>query len=116
MTSQIPKSVKGQSCEHSLDQFPRASCVWAEVKYDGERTQIHVAVAPDGNSNTTIFSKSGRDSTTDRVAVLDIVKSALGLSTSGPEVVGIHRPMIRNIVLEAEMVAYSTKRGKIDGK
>ena len=46
-----------------------SQAVWAETKYDGERTQIHVQVDEDMQSRITIFSKSQRDSTLDRHGV-----------------------------------------------
>ncbi|PSR73821.1 hypothetical protein PHLCEN_2v10391 [Hermanssonia centrifuga] len=68
-TYMIPKCIKGQSCSHALNYLKNSEKVWAETKYDGERTQIHVEVRPDGTSKITIFSKSGRNSTWDRFAI-----------------------------------------------
>jgi DNA ligase 4 len=109
--------VKGQSCEHVLRQFKHAERVWAEVKYDGERTQIHVVIHPNGRSDITIFSKTGRNSTLDRLAVHDTIRRALGLPVGGADTWNTQgRKNIQNVVLEAEMVAFSNTRNQIDGE
>jgi DNA ligase 4 len=109
--------VKGQSCEHALRQFKHAERVWAEVKYDGERTQIHVVVRPNERSDITIFSKTGRNSTLDRLAVHDTIRRALGLPVGGADMWDTRgRKDIQNVVLEAEMVAFSDTRNQIDGE
>ncbi|CCM02607.1 uncharacterized protein FIBRA_04710 [Fibroporia radiculosa] len=103
---QIPKCVKGQSCVHSLQALHNSKKVWAETKYDGERAQIHVKMVS-GDPHITIFSKSGRDSTLDRVAIHPVILGALKLGSSAS-------PMKKNVILEAEMVAFSDPIGAID--
>ncbi|KAJ7623353.1 hypothetical protein FB45DRAFT_837508 [Roridomyces roridus] len=97
----IPKSQKGQGCLHALAMLQTSRAVWAETKYDGERTQIHVEILPDGSSNITIFSKSKRDSTMDRHGIHGLIRRALGLSER-PEL----RRVKANVILDAEMVAW----------
>lgn len=80
--------------------------VWVETKYDGERAQIHVDFLPSGVPNITIFSKSKRDSTQDRAAIHSIILDALRLS-------GVKNGRIKNVILDAEMVAHNGER--IDG-
>lgn len=94
--------------------------MWAETKYDGERAQIHVKVRADGGSDITIFSKSRRESTGDRVAVHDIIRAALGLRLAKASA-GSSRPspsqppkVKHTIILDAEMVAFCGD--KIAGK
>ncbi|KDR65743.1 hypothetical protein GALMADRAFT_148452 [Galerina marginata CBS 339.88] len=107
----IPKSEKGQGCQHALDFLQGSSRVWAETKYDGERAQIHVEIRADNSSRITIFSKSKRDSTHDRHAVHSIIRSALGLDPSHQRDKG--RTIVRqNVILDAEMVAF--RGGKVD--
>ena len=108
----MPKSEKGQSCPHALGVLFPSETVWAETKYDGERAQIHVKVRTDGGSDITIFSKSRRESTGDRVAVHDIIRAALGLRlakvTAGSSRINASQPpkIKHTIILDAEMVAF----------
>ncbi|KAK0446631.1 hypothetical protein EV421DRAFT_1901481 [Armillaria borealis] len=80
-----------------------AKVVWVETKYDGERAQIHVDVLPSGIPNITIFSKSKRDSTQDRAAIHSIILDTLQLS-------GGKNGRIKNVILDAEMVAHNGER------
>lgn len=85
-----------------------AKKVYAETKYDGERAQIHVEVPSDGTkARITIFSKSTRDSSLDRVGVFPIIRQALGLEE------GQTPRITQNVILDAEMVAYHNDH--IDG-
>ncbi|GLB41971.1 putative DNA ligase N terminus [Lyophyllum shimeji] len=99
----IPKSEKGRSPRHALRFLRDSPKVWAEIKYDGERAQIHVEVQPH-QTNITIFSKSKRDSTWDRKAVHECIYQALGLSKQGR--VGAQSAVQSNVILDAEMVAF----------
>ncbi|KZT70831.1 hypothetical protein DAEQUDRAFT_688765 [Daedalea quercina L-15889] len=103
---QIPKCSKGQSCGQSLRLLRSSKRVWAETKYDGERTQIHVDIGA-GCPRITIYSKSGRDSTMDRVAIHPLLLSAIGFDSPSCKVK-------KNVILEAEMVAYSEALHRID--
>ncbi|KAI0272640.1 hypothetical protein BC834DRAFT_356527 [Gloeopeniophorella convolvens] len=109
---QIPKCEKGRGCALALARLARARTVWAETKYDGERAQVHVCVLPGGAPQITIFSKSGRDSTLDRRAVHPIILDALGLSLGSSS--GSDRPPVQDIIVEAEMVAYSDVHDRVD--
>ncbi|SJL03675.1 uncharacterized protein ARMOST_07032 [Armillaria ostoyae] len=100
---EIPKSLKGQGCSHALSLLRSAKVVWVETKYDGERAQIHVDVSPSGIPNITIFSKSKRDSTQDRAAIHSIILDTLQLS-------GVKNGRIKNVILDAEMVAHNGER------
>ncbi|KAI0955281.1 hypothetical protein AcW1_006907 [Taiwanofungus camphoratus] len=126
---QIPKCVKGQGCAHALKYFRESKKVWAETKYDGERAQIHVELNPAGGEpRITIFSKSGRDSTLDRISVHSIIREAIGVprldeppcnqevTTASPTVLSISNlsKVKKNVILEAEMVAYSDVLDRID--
>ena len=117
---EIPKSAKGRSPLHALELLDTDGRIWAETKYDGERAQVHVRFCENGEVTIAIFSKSKRDSTLDRIAVhphvsrsicCDVkvnvesrtIKAALG---------GIGK---QDIILDAEMVAFSDERNAIDG-
>ncbi|KIJ62038.1 hypothetical protein HYDPIDRAFT_42295 [Hydnomerulius pinastri MD-312] len=99
---EVPKSAKGRSPLHALELLDSGGQVWAETKYDGERAQIHVRFGEDEEMKIAIFSKSKRDSTLDRMAVHPIIKEALS---------GLGR---QDIILDAEMVAFSDERNAID--
>ncbi|KAL4063136.1 DNA ligase/mRNA capping enzyme [Scleroderma citrinum] len=100
---EVPKSAKGRCPQHALELIESCDKIWAETKYDGERAQIHVSYDQNGKMNIMIFSKSKRDSTMDRIAVHSIVKDAL-----------VAMPP-QQIILDAEMVAYSEQKESIDG-
>lgn len=110
----MPKNVKGRNCHNALSYFQTSTTVWAETKYDGERAQIHVEIVKgnDGmvSSNIRIWSKSGRESTWDRLGVHGIVMDAFGLNHFGRRgKFDLPFSMMRvkkNIVLDAEMVAW----------
>ncbi|GJE91101.1 DNA ligase 4-like protein [Phanerochaete sordida] len=112
----IPKCIKGKGCKDSLNVLKEASKVWIETKYDGERAQIHVEVDDTGRSKITIFSKSKRDSTMDRYATHSIIRDALGLPDpfEGGGDSTITPRIKRNVIIEAEMVAYSDTTRKVD--
>ncbi|KAF9221357.1 DNA ligase/mRNA capping enzyme [Gyrodon lividus] len=99
---EVPKSAKGRSPLHALELLNSGGQIWAETKYDGERAQIHVHFSEVGEMKIAIFSKSKRDSTLDRIAVHPIVKESLA---------GLAR---QDIILDAEMVAFSDERNAID--
>ncbi|THH32366.1 hypothetical protein EUX98_g1806 [Antrodiella citrinella] len=114
----IPKCTKGLGCSNAIKALRRSNTIWAETKYDGERAQIHVQIDENMDSQITIFSKSKRDSTLDRHGVHHIIREALGLPQRHEK-----RPpsedhefwVMKNVVLEAEMVAYSDTLAKVDG-
>ena len=76
--------------------------VWAEVKYDGERAQIHIEILSAVKEKITIFSKSKRDSTHDRRAIHSTIRHAIGLCETSPTE---HRKVKQNVTLDAEIVA-----------
>ena len=53
--------------------------VSVEKKYDGEYCQVHIDLSK-GQDCVQIFSKSGKDSTIDRIAVHEPIKQSLGIS------------------------------------
>lgn len=62
--------IKGRSIKHCLDMsHGRMSC---EEKMDGEYCQIHIDLSK-GRNCIQIFSKSGKDSTVDRIALHEYV-------------------------------------------
>ncbi|KAF8636408.1 hypothetical protein AX17_003590 [Amanita inopinata Kibby_2008] len=99
---QMPKSRKGRGYSDALSHFRGSKRVWAETKYDGERAQIHLDVLSTDESRITIFSKSKRDSTQDRVALHRTVLWALGIRDGNRNG---ETKVKHNVILDAEMVA-----------
>ncbi|ORY50865.1 DNA ligase/mRNA capping enzyme [Rhizoclosmatium globosum] len=76
---------KATSCAHVIRhmQSQGETEFVAEVKYDGERNQIHFnANATDHEKRITLYSKSKRNSTSDRILCHDIVLATLGIKES----------------------------------
>ncbi|QRV88820.1 ATP-dependent DNA ligase [Ceratobasidium sp. AG-Ba] len=78
---EIPKCFKARSVKNALDVLNSSGSerMFAEVKYDGERMQIHVDFSKPVQEQITIFSKNKRDSTWDRAGTHPIIQAALGL-------------------------------------
>ncbi|KAI0011214.1 hypothetical protein F4779DRAFT_626714 [Xylariaceae sp. FL0662B] len=95
--------LKGRSIKHCLDMAGsrQMSC---QRKIDGEYCQIHVDLRKP-RCCIQIFSKSGKDSTQDRVGHRPIQES---LKLGTPEC-----PFKLGCILEGELVVYSTKDDKI---
>ncbi|KAL5536761.1 hypothetical protein ACEPAF_584 [Sanghuangporus sanghuang] len=116
---QIPTCFKARGCRDALDKLKHSTSVWAETKYDGERMQIHVSPNECGESEITIFSKSRRDSTLDRIATHWIIREALRLDHDHPDACAraratTHHNVLLTVILEAEMIAYDRTYG-VDG-
>ena len=77
----------------------------AEVKYDGEYCEIHINLRNTSN-NIKIFSKNGKDATSDRQCLHDTIRTALRIGQ--PDCL-----LKQNCIILAEMVAYSDKEEKI---
>ena len=59
--------MKAKSCQHVVDHA-KGRQMYMQRKYDGEYCQIHINLSR-GYKCITIYSKSGRDSTDDRVFI-----------------------------------------------
>ncbi|KAK0626413.1 hypothetical protein B0T14DRAFT_103043 [Immersiella caudata] len=95
--------IKGRSIKHCLDMsHGRMSC---EEKMDGEYCQIHIDLSK-GRSCIQIFSKSGKDSTMDRIALHDSIRQSLQLGKPSC-------PIKKGCILEGELLVYSDKDAKI---
>jgi ATP-dependent DNA ligase len=80
---------------------------YSEVKYDGERMQIHIQ-----DNQLQIFSKSGRNSTQDRVLAHDIILQSLASEFHN---VLTNRVESRfNCILEAELLVFDHANGAIE--
>ncbi|PHH82797.1 hypothetical protein CDD82_4776 [Ophiocordyceps australis] len=76
-----------------------------ETKMDGEYCQIHVDAAHNP-PRIQIFSKSGKDSTEDRVGLHDTIAQSLNLDLPDCKI-------RKHCILEGELVVYSDKENKI---
>ncbi|KAI1074137.1 hypothetical protein F5B20DRAFT_586572 [Whalleya microplaca] len=96
--------LKGRSIKHCLDMAGsrQMSC---ERKIDGEYCQIHVDLCKH-EPCIQIFSKSGKDSTKDRLGLHRPIKDSLELGSS-------KCPLRLGCILEGELVVYSMKDNKI---
>ncbi|KAH7318466.1 hypothetical protein B0I35DRAFT_243254 [Stachybotrys elegans] len=94
---------KARSIKHCLDMGSGRMSV--ESKLDGEYCQIHVDPSK-GAGAIQIFSKSGKDSTEDRHAVISSISESLRLGQPDCQ---IHEACI----LEGELVVYSDLEKKI---
>ncbi|EWC47384.1 hypothetical protein DRE_00352 [Drechslerella stenobrocha 248] len=100
-----PVFMKALSCDWVLGMVGKG--VWAvERKYDGEYCQIHVDLGK-GKDWLKIYSKSGRDSTQDRVGCHAVIREALQLDS--PE----KRVVRQRCILEAEFLVYSNRQQQI---
>ncbi|KIJ55558.1 hypothetical protein M422DRAFT_240172 [Sphaerobolus stellatus SS14] len=121
---EVPKSQKGTKVSHALSFFGGESEVWVETKYDGERMQIHIDLSKDESEQITIYSKSKRNSTQDRMGAHPIIRAALGLPQD-PDIhliypqlsrrrVAANRLIKRSAILDAEVLPYSESNNAID--
>ncbi|MBA7494047.1 DNA ligase [subsurface metagenome] len=89
---------KARSIKHSV-KIAGSRVMSVERKYDGEYCQIHIDNSK-GQGTIQIFSKSGKDSTEDRIGLHSAIKRGLRLKT--PECKIKHRA-----ILEGELLIYS---------
>lgn len=95
--------IKGRSLKQCLQMGNgRMSC---EEKYDGEYCQVHIDLSK-GYDCIQIFSKSGKDSTKDRIALHDSIHKSLQLNKPSC-------PFKKGCILEGELLVYSDKEDKI---
>ncbi|KAI5475749.1 ATP dependent DNA ligase [Pseudohyphozyma bogoriensis] len=112
--------------------------VAVETKYDGERLQIHIDLIKPYEKQIQIFSKSGRDSTRDRILLHPIIRAALNLdspssdpslsahapfpsstpcTTFFPHLISTsssrHNPSPTKLIIEGEMVSYDESKSQI---
>ncbi|KAI5838090.1 hypothetical protein DFP73DRAFT_635595 [Morchella snyderi] len=98
-----PEFVKARSCKHAA-ALAAGRAFSLERKYDGEYIQIHIDTSrPSPSDWLTLFSKSGRNSTDDRIRVHDTLITTLALAPAPPT----------THILEGELLAYSTATNTI---
>lgn len=116
----IPKAVKASGTCLASTISKLKGDVWAEVKLDGERMQIHIDMSKPEKDQIQIFSKSHRDSTGERAHTLIPIRAALGLSLIGScKLIDKNprpgdKPKIVSGIFEAEMVAWNLTKQRVD--
>jgi DNA ligase-4 len=93
---------KARSIRHCC-QLASARRMSVERKYDGEYCQIHVALNESGTC-IKIFSKSGRDSTIDRIGIHRPLRDSLGLNTKECKIK-------KQCMLEGELLVWNDDYG-----
>jgi DNA ligase-4 len=95
-----PDFYKARSIKHCCNMVGRRR-ISLERKYDGEYCQIHVDLSNQQDC-IQIFSKSGKDSTADRVGVHDVIKMSLRIGEPDCK-------LSRRCILEGELLVWSDK-------
>lgn len=98
--------LKGRSINHAV-QIIHGRTMSVERKYDGEYCQVHVDLSK-GEQCIQIFSKTGKDSTADKVGLHKQIRDSLRL---GQADCGFSR----HCILEGEMVVWDDKKNCIAG-
>ncbi|KAF9881059.1 ATP dependent dna ligase domain protein [Colletotrichum karsti] len=95
--------LKGRSIKHCMNMgHGRMSC---EKKVDGEYCQVHIDLSK-GHNCIQIFSKSGKDSTSDRAGLHGAIRDSLNIGK-------LKCKLNKGCILEGELVVYSDKENKI---
>lgn len=95
---------KGRSIRHAVDMIGGRT-MSVERKYDGEYVQIHIDLSK-GKDCIQLFSKSGKDSTNDRVLLHPQIRESLRIGQAGCS-------FVRNCILEGEMLVWSDKTNNV---
>ncbi|KAG7130939.1 DNA ligase 4 like protein [Verticillium longisporum] len=77
-----------------------------ERKYDGEYCQVHIDLTESG-AGIKIFSKSGRDSTNDRVGIHQALRDSLELDTTSGKIK-------KRCILEGELLVWNDNDERIE--
>ena len=93
-----PSFEKARSIEHCCQLVGKGRAS-VEQKYDGEYCQVHVSVLA-GTAELQIFSKTGRDSTKDRVDIHDAIKRCLRIDNT-------HSLVKKQYILVGELLVWN---------
>ncbi|KAI4250015.1 MAG: hypothetical protein LQ352_005437 [Teloschistes flavicans] len=96
--------LKGRSIKNVV-QLAAGRKMSVERKYDGEYCQIHINLAR-GTDCVQLFSKSGKDSTADRIGVHEAIKQSLRIGQLDCQI-------SRQCILEGELLVFNDVEGKI---
>ena len=100
-----PKWVKAKGGIKHAISIVSGRTMSVEQKYDGEYCQIHIDLEK-GESCIQIFSKSGKDSSVDRIEAHDAIKQGLRIGESDCQ-------FSRNCILEGELLVWCEKTSAI---
>jgi DNA ligase-4 len=100
-----PPYDKARSLKHCC-QMAESRHMSLERKYDGEYCQVHIDMA-NGSDCIKLFSKSGKDSTADRVRLHGVLKDCLGISAAEGRIK-------KHCILEGELLIWSDKTKAIE--
>lgn len=98
--------LKARSIKHCCDMAQDRQ-MSVEKKYDGEYCQIHIEMSKPPAHQIKIFSKSGKDSTNDRIRVHKSIRRALRLDDPNCSI-------RRQCIVEGELLVYNDKEERID--
>ena len=90
---------KARSIKHCVS-MAAGRTMSLERKYDGEYCQVHVDMSKDLEHCIQIFSKSGRDSANDRLALQEAIRNGLAIGMPSCKIK-------QHAILKGELVAYS---------
>ncbi|KFA48997.1 hypothetical protein S40293_09786 [Stachybotrys chartarum IBT 40293] len=96
---------KARSIRHCC-QLAGPRWMSVERKYDGEYCQIHIDLNRP-RAGIKIFSKSGRDSTSDRVGIHRALRDSLEIGTAGCKIK-------KRCILEGELLVWNDDKGRIE--
>jgi DNA ligase 4 len=100
-----PSCEKARSMKHCC-QMAANRQMSLERKYDGEYCQVHIDLT-NRNDCIKIFSKSGKDSTADRVRLHGALKDCLGISASEGRIK-------KHCILEGELLVWNKRTKAIE--
>ena len=99
--------LKARSIAHCCQMSGR-KIMSVEQKYDGEYCQVHIDMSKDPSERIQIFSKSGRDSTQDRIRLHYAIEASLDLQSRSQQC-----KIKDKCILEGELLIYSRNTGTI---
>lgn len=107
---------RAQGIQHVFERMAGKTC-HVENKYDGERLQAHIC--KDWPERIRIFSKSGRESTTDRFRCSEYrfcCESAFIVFRSILEAFKFNDPLnaVHSVIAEGELLVYNERTGEIE--
>ncbi|KAF2190305.1 hypothetical protein K469DRAFT_723135 [Zopfia rhizophila CBS 207.26] len=100
-----PAHDKARSIRHCC-QLARGRRLSVERKYDGEYCQVHIDLSK-GRNYIKIFSKSGKDSTNDRIGLHGVLRDCLGLNSAECKIK-------KQCILEGELLVWNDHDERIE--
>ncbi|TGZ83607.1 hypothetical protein EX30DRAFT_393179 [Ascodesmis nigricans] len=98
--------LKATSTTHAM-KLAKGRVMVVERKYDGEYCQVHIDVTKEEKGMVRLFSKSGRDSTWDRIGIHSALIEAFRLTSPS------EREISQSCILEGELVVFHSPSQRI---